>query len=263
MFSLNVVFDARRAPGGDLDFPGLMVLGTACQRTAVVPHGPPHSSQTALPRSRDLLVYRDTCADARRVYMPAGVGGADLVIGAGAGVLEANIPLLASNQLLDDLGVILDMPQSTATFAKLGATVPVCGVNGRLTISVLDFCKRVATHSSRWKQLQDSVDWSDPPPLLVFMAQAVFIATPRDPAVPHAAPVWLRNWRRMVRALRLFKRSVFIQMAHRARAVNLVPRRPKLSKNFANPLATCKRPEYVWYGNAYGKFARCKRCPKR
>ena len=96
--------------------------------------------------------------------------------GDASAVTQASFCRPAKNQLLDDLGVILDMPQSTATFAKLEATVPVCGVNGRLTISVLDFCKRVATDSSRWKQLQDSVDWSDPPPQLVFMAQAVFIA---------------------------------------------------------------------------------------
>ena len=33
MFTVNVVFDVRRAPGGDLGFPDMMILDTACQRT--------------------------------------------------------------------------------------------------------------------------------------------------------------------------------------------------------------------------------------
>ena len=111
MFSVNVVFDVRRATDGDVSFPGLMILDTACQRTCC---GAAWAfSHTSILRAQDLLVYRAPCADAfqfgsgdpvkakHRLYMPAGIGEADLVIG--AGVLEANIPLLAPNQLLDEL----------------------------------------------------------------------------------------------------------------------------------------------------------------
>ena len=110
-----------------------------------------------------------------RLYMPAGVGEADLVIG--AGVLEANIPLLASNQLLDELGM---------AFTKLGVTVPVLRKNGHLTISVVKFSKHVPADSSRWKQLQDAVDWGNPPPELVFMAQAVTHTLSSPTPAPHA-----------------------------------------------------------------------------
>ena len=103
--------------------------------------------------------------------MPAGIGGTDLVIG--AGVLEANIPMLASNQLLDQLGLVLDMPRSSATFTKLGVTVPVQRNNGHLTVSVVEFSKHIPSDSARWQQLQDAVDWDSPPPELVFLAQAV------------------------------------------------------------------------------------------
>ena len=116
--------------------------------------------------------------------MPAGIGEADLVIG--AGVLDANIPLLASNKLLDELGMVLDMPRSSATFTRLGVTVPVLCKNGHLTISVVEFSKHVPSDSSRWKQLQDAVDWDNPPPELVFLAQAVTQTSSSPTSAPHA-----------------------------------------------------------------------------
>ena len=181
MFSVNVVFNVQHATDGDADFPGLMILDTACQRACCGTAWA--SSHTSFLRDRDLLVYRASCADAfqfgsgdpvkakRRLCTPAGVGEADLVIGAGA--LEAKIPLLAPNQLLDELGMVLDMPQSSATFTKLGVTVPVPRKNGHLTISVVEFSKQVLSDSARWKQLQDACDWDNPPPELVFLAQAL------------------------------------------------------------------------------------------
>ena len=191
---MNVVFDARHAPGGDVGSPDLMVLDTACQRTCCGTAWA--SSHASLVRAQDLLVYRAPCTDAfqfgsggpgrakHRLYMPAGVGEADLVIG--ASVLEANIPLLASNQLLDELGMVLDMPRSSATFTKLGVTVPVLRENGHLTISVVEFSKHVPSDSSRWKQLQDAVDWDNPPPELVFLAQAVIHTSSSPTPAPHA-----------------------------------------------------------------------------
>ena len=181
MFSVDVVFDVRHATDGDVNFPGLMILDTACQRTCCGTTWA--TSHASLLRAQDLLVYRAPCTNAfqfgsgdpvrakHRLYMPAGIGEADLVIG--AGVLEANIPLLASNQLLDELGFVLDMPRSSATFTKLGVTVPVLRKNGHLTISVVELSKHVPSDSTRWKQLQDAVDWLNPPPELVFLAQAV------------------------------------------------------------------------------------------
>ena len=181
MFSINVVFDVRRATDGDVDFSGLMILDTACQRTCCGSLWA--TSHASLLRAQDLPVYRAPCTDAfqfgsgdpvkakHRLYMPAGIGGTDLAIG--AGVLEANIPLLASNQLLDQLGLVLDMPKSSATFTKLGVTVPVQRNNGHLTVSVVEFSKHVPSDSARWQKLQDAVDWDSPPPELVFLAQAV------------------------------------------------------------------------------------------
>ena len=102
--------------------------------------------------------------------------------------------------------MVLDMPRSSATFTKLGVTVPVLRQNGHLTIPVVEFSKHVPSDSTRWKQLQDAVDWDNPPLELVFLAQAVaHTSSSPTPAL---------------RCLQLLKRNVFIQMAH---AVNLTP----------------------------------------
>ena len=45
-----------------------------------------------------------------RAYLPIGVGGTDFLIGTWALGLE--IPLLASNRLLDALGMVLDLPNN-------------------------------------------------------------------------------------------------------------------------------------------------------
>ena len=144
-----------------------MILDTACQGTCCGVNWA--SAHTSSLRDRDLQVYRAVCSDAfqfgsgdpvkarHRLYMPAGIGQADLIIG--AKVLEANIPLLASNVLLENLGMVLDMPRSSATFATLGVTVPVFRVNGHLAISVVQFSTTDASDSTSWKALQESVDW--------------------------------------------------------------------------------------------------------
>ena len=95
------------------------------------------------------------------MYMPSGVGGADFLIG--VGVMKTNIPLLASNKLLDMLGLVLDLPQSTAAFRALCVTVPVHRMSGHLPVCITDFSGDL----KKWQILQRSVDWSDPPPELV------------------------------------------------------------------------------------------------
>ena len=102
-------------------------------------------------------------------------------------MLEANVPLLASNVLLENLGMVLDMPRSSATFATLGVTVPVFRVNGHLAISVVQFSTTDASEGTSWKALQESVDWSDPPPELVLLARDVADIVPAPASAPHAA----------------------------------------------------------------------------
>ena len=85
---------------------------------------------------------------------------------------------------------------------------------------------------------------------------------------PPPPPAWLRGWRRLVGHLVYFRKQVFLTLGT---AVNLdllpteifeaIP--PVVDLPFNHPRSTCDHPEYVRYGNAYGKFAKCKRCHRR
>ena len=73
-------------------------------------------------------------------------------------------------------------------------------------------------------------------------------------------PSWLRAWRSVTKKLLDLRRYIFTNMAC---AVNLGTLDieiyqavlPILDVPFANPQGTCRHPDYVRYGNAYGKFA--------
>ena len=108
------------APGLDSNFLGLMVLDTACQRTFCRKEWA-LGHEERLKADDNLAPAKTDCTDAfqfgsgkplsalHRAYFPCGIGGTDVAIG--AGVLEAQIPLLASNQLLDLLGMVLNLPE--------------------------------------------------------------------------------------------------------------------------------------------------------
>ena len=113
-----------------------------------------------------------------------GLGGADLLIA--AGTLDAKIPLLASNRLLDALGMVLDMPNSSVTFTSLCVTVPLLRVRGHLVVNIVQFSE-CSQGSHSWRALQDSVDWNDPPPELVVQGDLGAALSPA-PLAAHAWP---------------------------------------------------------------------------
>ncbi|CAE7209411.1 unnamed protein product [Symbiodinium sp. CCMP2592] len=132
-FSVNVVFEVHDAPTGTDRFGKMMILDTACQRTCCgigweAQHSldlTPHGLQTHHVDVTDAFQFGSgpPLVAKSRSYVPAGIGGASLIFG--AGVLDAKIPLLASNKLLESLGMILDMPSSQVSFVSLGVTVPM------------------------------------------------------------------------------------------------------------------------------------------
>ena len=77
------------------------------------------------------------------------------------------MPLLASNSLLDQLGMVLDMPNNRVTFAALSTTVPLLRVGGHLTVRISEFSGSRHT----WNDMQHGVDWSNPPPELVVQGE--------------------------------------------------------------------------------------------
>ncbi|CAE7223119.1 LZTR1 [Symbiodinium necroappetens] len=225
VFQINVVFDIQADVPLEPGFQDLMILDTACQRTCCGLDWAKEHTERLL--DFGLKPRTIACADAfqfgagrpitarTRTYFPTGLGGADLLIA--AGTLDAKIPLLASNRLLDALGMVLDMPNSSMTFTNL-----------------------CVTGSPSWRALQDGVDWNDPPPELVVQGD-------------------------LGAAILDFRKNFFVTLTTAVR-LGMIPDTvyeavpPELDTRFAHPAGTCPHPDYVRYGNAYGKFARCKQC---
>ncbi|CAE7665208.1 GIP [Symbiodinium sp. CCMP2592] len=118
-------------------------------------------------RKHGLCSYQVPCTDAfqfgsggplkaaRRSYLPIGLGGTNLIVGAGA--VDAKVPLLASNRLLDQLGMVLDLPRDLVCF-ETSVTVPLYRISGHLAVRITDF-----SQSPSWRQLQEAVNWESPP----------------------------------------------------------------------------------------------------
>ena len=170
LFQVNVVFKVQAEPGTTADFSEVMVLDTACQRTVCGLHW--EKSHDHQLQKRGLNAHRVPCTDsfqfgsgdplkaARRSYLPVGLGHHNLIFG--VGVVSAKIPLLASNRLLDQLGMILDLPRNLVHFEGLHVTVPLLRIGGHLAVCITDFSEHVS-----WQQLQNTVNWDHPPAELV------------------------------------------------------------------------------------------------
>ncbi|CAE7284877.1 GIP, partial [Symbiodinium necroappetens] len=201
LFQANVVFKVQAKPEMCADFSRVMVLGTACQRTCCgVDWERSHDRQL---KKHGLGSHQVSCTDsfqfgsgdplkaARRNYLPVGLGGTNLILG--VGVVTAKIPLLASNKLLDQLGMILDLPRNRVCFEKLSVTVPLLRIGGHLTVCITDFSNHVT-----WQQLQETVNWESAPAELV--AQDVAETGPKSTPPSHgscdlpcAAPTWMAS----------------------------------------------------------------------
>ena len=57
-------------------------------------------------------------------------------------VLSANIPCLASQSWMTDVGAVIDLAARHVTFTNLGVDVPLCMVNGHLAFDAIEFDMR-------------------------------------------------------------------------------------------------------------------------
>ena len=108
---------------------------------------------------RDLLLQLIFVA-----YLPVNFGEhGPLLIG--TGVLNADVPLLASNVLLKALGMILNLNNMTATFEALGTTAHVVMISGHLAVRIDAFTSHV-THECL--ELLDRESWESAEPEVIF-----------------------------------------------------------------------------------------------
>ena len=82
-------------------------------------------------------------------------------------------------------------------------------------------------------------------------------------------PQWLQRWRFLLQNLWLFRRRLYTSMIKPVRLriwdkewlLEATP--PRLDKTYEMDQAACSHPEFQSYGNATGKYAKCKRCAAR
>ena len=84
----------------------------------------------------------------------------------GAGMLDVDIPLLASNQLLQRLGAVIDLPNMAVWFATLGIECKIVNVGGHLAVDITVFPQQ-AQHHPAWRDIALATDWQCPDPELL------------------------------------------------------------------------------------------------
>ena len=161
-YQINVVFNTQEVPFSK-SFVGYMVLDTACQRTCcgrtwAHNHGKLIAESGLHPikaERRDTFQFGKgdpIVADCRNVFY------------VGAGVLDAEVPLLASNPFLKALGMVLDLNRMTVHFERLSAHVPVLNLGGHLAVNIACLDSQTA---ARLSKLEHVVDWQRPAPELL------------------------------------------------------------------------------------------------
>lgn len=153
---------------------GYMVIDTACQRTCcgmdwLVAHESllqEHRLRTMkLPASEAFQFGSGSPIVAKdRVYLPSCVAKQFMLIG--ASIVDAQIPLLASNTLLETLKAVIDVGQSVIHFDAFGISVQLHKISGHLAISLIDFPTRVHEHVV-WQHLSHDSFWKSPHPEVI------------------------------------------------------------------------------------------------
>ena len=113
----------------------------------------------------------------QRAYLPS-ILGSEIILLA-ASVVDANIPFLASNTLLDTLQTIIDLPQQSITFMALGVSVPIEKVAGHLTVSISNFPVGVHGHLA-WKDLSHEQLWNPPHAEVIMTSELSRIKPPSE-----------------------------------------------------------------------------------
>ena len=173
-YDVHVVFSAQMLHDVGSQFIGYMVLDTACQRTCCGRSwAQKHfdfldniNIKPAKAQIHDKFQFgKGPPVEADyRAYVPVSIGSHNPVL-IGAGVLDADVPLLASNMLLKALGMVLDLPNMSVKFMALGCSAPVHMINGHLTARIDCFDQHACDDFS---QLLSRASWHDAPPEVIF-----------------------------------------------------------------------------------------------
>lgn len=158
------------------EFVGKMILDSACQRTCCgLTWFEAHAEQLQQLRLRhkevrttDVFQFGlgSPTSAIHRAYLPAGIGGQTMLLA--TAVLDANIPLLGSNKLLERLHAVIDMGKNVVYFETLDVEVPLMKIGGHFAIDILDFPCSEPHMLSCWKNFSHPTFWKTPDPELIF-----------------------------------------------------------------------------------------------
>ena len=196
MFTVNMVGHVFQQPhevnevkiSGPEGFAGFMVLDTGCQRTCC---GKVWSKAhinylKEFGLHPNVIEFHDDFRFGKgapshsqtKAYYPSGIGEQPLLLA--ASILDEQIPFLASNSLMTELGAVVSLVHDEVVFMRLqGAKAKIHRLGGHMAISITEFSdKALRNQHDVWKEFEKDVDWSQPPPEYILSSQSFSVSVP-------------------------------------------------------------------------------------
>ena len=187
MFSVNVVDQVLHHQvnevkiNGPEGFAGFMVLDTGCQRTCCGKRWcrAHYECLGEFKLHPNMVEFKDSFKFGKgepsfskyKGYFPSAISGQPLLLA--ASVLDEDIPFLASNPLLTELGAVFNLLEDTIVFTRLGGKkAKIQRLGGHMVVCITDFQHESPSTMSVWNDLSQEEVWQDPHPEFVLSYQA-------------------------------------------------------------------------------------------
>ncbi len=172
---------------GPEGFAGFMILDTGCQRTCCGEAWFDAHSK----RLRDLNLHprvidfpdsfkfgKGTPSTSQvKMYSPSAIEGVPLLLA--ASILKEQIPFLASNSLMTELGAVFNTVDDVIVFARLGgAKAKIHRIGGHMALCITEFQHDNPSTWSVWNEFSCSTVWTSPPPEFILSTQTQSIELP-------------------------------------------------------------------------------------
>ena len=195
MFSVNVVDQVLHHQvnevkiNGPEGFAGFMVLDTGCQRTCCGKRWC-RAHDECLGEFKlhpNMVEFKDSFKFGKgepsfskyKIYFPSAISGQPLLLA--ASVLDEDIPFLASNPFLTELGAVFNLLEDTIVFTRLGGKkAKIQRLGGHMVVCITDFQHGSPSTTSVWNDFSQEEVWQDPHPELSYQARLCVADLPHD-----------------------------------------------------------------------------------
>ena len=106
-----------------------------------------------------------------KAYLPSALLGVPLLLG--TSVLPDQVPFLASNSCLTQLGAVINLVTDTVSFVRLGIETKLHRLGGHLAVNILDFKVHEPSQMTVWKHLSRPCVWKNPHPEFILSNQTL------------------------------------------------------------------------------------------